>query len=909
MSLVPGSTIGAFKIQSLLGKGGMGEVFSAIDTRVERRVALKVLPQEFAADADRLRRFQLEARTLASLNHPNVALLYGLEQFGSQSLLVLELVEGETLADRLSRGPLPIDDALQIALQIAAGLEAAHEKGIIHRDLKPANIKITPEDRAKVLDFGLAKLSAPETSNSAAVLADSPTILAGSTLPGLILGTAAYMSPEQAKGKTVDKRTDIFSFGCVLYECLTGKRLFSGESATDCIAAVLHKEPDWPLLPANTPVSIQLLLRRCLSKDRSKRLHDIADARLDLEAALNGSGLNVLVPAPARKASPFVLLACLLAGIVLGALATSFFVRKDAPARNNVLPRQALVRVPGTLKAGLRMFAASPDGLRLAYVSEDRVFIRKLTESEASARQIAQSAGAVSLFWSPDSQWLGFAVGKKLLRVRADSTEAQPIAEAREAFVNAGGGAWLRDNRIIFTAGHGTNGLLQVPATGGVPSTFLAHDPNTDYDFHEPVAMPDGQSVLFIVHTGSNNVSRSIDTLAVSSGKTRKNIYVLPGGNGMGSLAYSRSGHILFSGDLSSALWALPFDLTKLRASGDPILVYPRANFITIANDGTLLFQSAAREQLKRFARVDRTGKVLAQFGVPQLYHPGSLRLSGDRKRILTASRISEEGSTDLWIQNETNSYQLTFVKEGHAIFPAWSPDNSAVTFTLRDNKDAQAWFIELLPLNGAASLRLARGLGGVFTSGSDSVVYIYFEKFGAGPYEIRSISLRGDQGGTNQPRTHYRVTGQSLVNLSLSPDDRFLAFMTSGQTDLEELYITDFPACARKYRVNSPKHAYWPVWRKIGNQLVLYFVDSDGAIHEVRVSGEGEVFSLEQPRELFRSNVEGLRLSYRDWPPGFDVSADGEEFLVFERPQGVPRETFLTMVQNFSSVLMDKDK
>jgi len=407
MALTIGTQLGSHQITALLGKGGMGEVYRALDLRLKREVAIEVLPEDFSRDADRVSRFQREAELLASLNHPNIAGIYDVQQHGDSRFLVLELVEGETLADRIAHGPIPLDEVLEIAKQIAEALEAAHDRGIIHRDLKPANIKITPEEKVKVLDFGLAKIFAEEVGNSS--VSNSPTMMSARSMPGVILGTAAYMSPEQARGKTLDKRTDIWAFGAVLFEMLTGRPAFDGETVTDLLGAVVHKEPDWTRLPGQTPASIRRLLRRCLTKDARQRLHDIADARLEIESAQHEPETAAAEPVATRR-SPGAILVLAFA-VITSALVFAFLRTRNTnepPAWSTVATRFQIYPPPNTTFAAdwNIPFAVSPDGRRIVFAAiaadgKRQLWLRPLDFE--IAQPIPGTEDGNAPFWSPDN--------------------------------------------------------------------------------------------------------------------------------------------------------------------------------------------------------------------------------------------------------------------------------------------------------------------------------------------------------------------------------------------------------------------------------------------------------------------------------------------------------------------------
>ncbi|MHC4977263.1 MAG: protein kinase domain-containing protein, partial [Planctomycetota bacterium] len=497
------SQLGPYAIDREIGRGGMGVVYLGHDTKLDRAVAIKALPEHLAQDPDRLARFEREAKTLAQLNHPNVAGIHGVEEADGSRYLILEYVEGPTLSERLDSGPLPVDEAILICAQIACGLEAAHEAGVIHRDLKPGNVKIGLDGRVKVLDFGLAKTSegasTTGSSMSQAPTMSTPATPNSPTSPGAILGTAPYMSPEQARGRTLDQRSDIWSFGVVLYECLTGLSPFAGETMSDSIGAILHREPDLSLLPAETPTSIRHLLRRCLERDKAKRLHSIADARIELEDPAQAESEVTA----AKGASPFLLAAGAVAILAIGVvgtwLATPFL---QEPAQSPMTRRFEFA--PEDETSGLPTIA--PDGSALVYIDGVRVMIRELAQLEPRVLTSISRLDAVALFWSPDSQWVGLIDVAEIKRIPAAGGEPVTIGVSpRPIFTSVGGACWSDDGRIYFVCGN--TPMYVVPAAGGVPREVFPLEKDEE-DLHEVSALPDGKGVLFVGHdaAGANTI-------------------------------------------------------------------------------------------------------------------------------------------------------------------------------------------------------------------------------------------------------------------------------------------------------------------------------------------------------------------------------------------------------------------
>ena len=566
-----GQALGPYVISAQIGEGGMGEVYRARDTKLNRDVAVKVLPAAFAADADRVARFQREARTLASLDHPNIAIIHGLEQAGDVHALVMELVPGDDLSQRIGRGAIPIDEALPIAKQIAGALEAAHERGIIHRDLKPANIKVRADGTVKVLDFGLAKVLEPFGASSD-VSQPPPTAM---TQPGMVLGTAAYMSPEQARGLAVDKRTDIWAFGCVLYETLTGRAVFSGDTLSDTIAAIFDREPHWKALPEHTPSSVRRLLRRCLEKDPKRRLPDIADARLEIDEAETTpsdarAGPTVssrIARVRTRERVGWIIAAACLTGLV----ATLAFNRAGSGDRTPAdIPSYSTSIV---LPAGVSLwsgnppgrFVLSPDGRRLAMVASDStgrsmLWVRPLDSRVAQA--LGGTEGATYPFWSPDSRFIAFLAQNKLKKIGVAGGEVVTLCDA--SFGSSG--AWNRDDVILFTP-KGNSPLYRVSASGGTPTQVTTLETASgDVQHSFPFFLPDGRHFLYFVvgSQASRTVPRGVYVGALDS--TAPGKLIEPGG----SNAKYANGHLIFL--RNGALLAQPFDVGRLELGGAPVV-------------------------------------------------------------------------------------------------------------------------------------------------------------------------------------------------------------------------------------------------------------------------------------------------------------------------------------------------
>ncbi len=654
MALNAGTRLGTYEITALLGAGGMGEVYRARDARLNRDVAIKVLPDALADDPDRLARFQREAHVLASLNHPNIGAIYGLEESGTARALVLELVDGPTLADRIAEGPLPLDETLSVARQVADALEAAHDQGILHRDLKPANIKLTKDGRVKVLDFGLAKALEPVTGSVRLQpdLTASPTITSPAmTLGGVILGTAAYMSPEQAKGKPVDKRSDVWAFGCVLYEMLTSRRPFAGEDVTDTIVAVLSKEPDWTALPSSTPEALTRLLRRTIEKDRKRRLSDIADARLEIDEA----GRPVpLIAAPVRPVAErrgleraFWAVAVLIAAVTGAAMISMW--RENAGALTfqfEIFPAANSTIVAGLPEEGGLPLAVSPDGTRVVFVATtaDGTNVLWLRPLDALTAQPMQGTeGASSPFWSPDSRWIAFFADRKLKKISASGGPPTPLCDAP----GNRNGTWGPNGSILFSPTNSAP-IQRVSEEGGipVPVTVLAEN---ETGHVRPTFLPDGRHFLYSSYFAGQTADVSIYLASVDS-PARK---LLVKGD-TANVAFA-SGHVLFVRE--TTLMAQRFDVERLALDGEPFPIVenvltalnPGFGVFSASTNGVLVYQAGSGGYRASSLRwVDRSGKEIEEVSASGNFI--DLDLSHDGKFAAVTSLERGQRSPDIWI-------------------------------------------------------------------------------------------------------------------------------------------------------------------------------------------------------------------------------------------------------------------
>jgi eukaryotic-like serine/threonine-protein kinase len=899
MALATGSRLGSFEILAGIGAGGMGEVYRARDAKLGRDVALKVLPEAFARDAERMARFQREAKVLASLNHPNIASIYGLEDSGATHALVMELVEGPTLADRIKAGASPIDEALRIAKQITEALEYAHERGIVHRDLKPANVKVTNDDAVKVLDFGLAK--AIEGDAASIDIATSPTMSRMATLAGVLLGTAAYMSPEQAKGKPVDRRADIWAFGSVLYEMLTGKMAFSGETVTDTLAAVIMRDPDWSQLPSATPIRVRVLLQRCLQKDPKQRLRDIGDARISLEEVLAGAPDAAPDAArPARlRALPWIVVAAL--AIAVAALAWVHLRTSNAPAG---IPDVVRFEIPSDAKlpAG-GPFAVSPDGRQLAYsvTGSDgivRLWIRALDSLEARPLGGSESAGIGPFFWSADSRYIAFGDGPKLKRIDVNDGGVETLCDVPGSL--ALGGSWNRDGVIIF--GQATGPIMRVAASGGSASPLTVRDPSHGEISHAfPSFLPDGRHFIY-----SRYMSKSLGTgLYIGSLDARPEeqsskplmaaeaggVYVPSPDSDPGQLLFIRGG----------ALLAQSFDPRGLKLVGEPVTVSDRVGLFrnyglfSASTNRVLVFRESTGGGNFQLGWFDTQGKTL---GTAEGYSSQfvSVSVSPDGARAIE-SRFDQ--IPVLWLTDFSRGTSTRFTfGASYAVGGAWSPDGSQIIFC--SYYDGQ-FDLYQKPANGLKDAEL------LLRSSSDRKFPTDWSRDGRFVlYDVASPQTKKDiwvlpLGGDKKPFPLLQ-TESNEQDGRFSPDGDWIAYV-SNESGRDEIYVRTFSPDAPggasdaggKWLI-STGGGTGPRWRRDGKGL--YYVAADGNLMAVDVA-TATGFQSGTPKALFHIPTSGEGNLGQSW----DVAPDGKRFL-FPVPASGQDTIPFTVVLNWQAGL-----
>ena len=874
MALTPGTRLGVYEVIAQIGQGGMGQVYRARDTRLNRDVALKVLPHLFANDVERLARLTREAQTLASVNHPNIAHIHGLEESNGVRALVMELVEGEDLSQRIARGAIPIDEALPIAKQIAEALEAAQEQGIIHRDLKPANIKVREDGTVKVLDFGLAKALEPAAGSSPSV-SMSPTITTPAmTQAGIILGTAAYMSPEQARGKTVDKRSDIWAFGCVFYEMLTRRRAFQGEGVSDTLANILTQEPDWNALPANTPTPIRTLLRRCLEKDRKRRLDSAAAARLEIDDVLAAPSAETPAREPvptrvAREAQPFrlkrrervawfVAVASIVAALAAVVAATLPW-RRDAP---ELAVLRLDVTTPQT--SDPTSFALSPDGRQVVFVAAgdggSKLWLRPLDRT--TAQPLPSTEGATFPFWAPDSRAIGFFADAKLKRLDLPGGKAQELADAS----NGRGGAWSRDGVILFAA-NVISGLLRVPATGGTPTSVTRPAPG-ELGHRFPEFLPDGRRFIFWVGPSPPEV-QGLYLGSLDAPETHRLVAADAGG------AYAHPGYLLWP--RQGVLVAAPFDVARGALSGGPVPIAPAVgssvatnrSAFSVSTTGLLAYRTGVTGR-SRLVWMDRSGRVVRALGPPdenQLVYPEP---SPDGQRVAVQRTV--QGNMDIWHVDEARGIRSRFTFDTSVDSTAvWAPDGSRLVF--RSNR------------NGVYDLFEKRATGAgdeqlLFTSPDDKIPsdwsadgrFLLFVNFVKNVPDLWALPIESQSVGTPFPVVQTRFAEDQG---QFSPDGRWIAYRTneSGQ---DEIYVQAFPGPGSKARV-SAEGGSQPRWRRNGKEL--FYIGPDNRLMAVAIGlpPDGHTPNVGAPFALFSTG-----LASRGAPKHqYAVAPDGQRFLM----------------------------
>jgi eukaryotic-like serine/threonine-protein kinase len=836
-----GFRLGPYEIEAPLGAGGMGEVYRARDTRLEREVALKLLPAAFAADPDRLARFEREAKLLASLNHPGIAHLYGFEPVtladGSRAhLLVMELAAGEDLAERLKRGPLPLDDAIDVARQVAEALEEAHERGIVHRDLKPANVKLTPDGKVKVLDFGLAKAWAGEAAPgvSSPELSQSPTLAHTGTAAGLILGTAAYMSPEQARGRSVDKRADVWAFGALLFELLTGRQLFQGETVSDVLAAVLTKEPDWSRLrAAEAPPRVERLLRRCLERDPRQRLRDIGEARIALAASdAPDDAAATAVPGGARRR----LLQALPWLLAVAALA-AWLAQRSSPAHEAPLERVAFsFEAEDSLYP---MVQVSPDGRTLAFnqgplATTNQLFLRALGSSDVQPVPLPQDRAVSSYFWSPDAQQLAIVSRGALLALDATSGAQRTIADLGQDAL-ARGGAWGPDGTILVSM-RGT--IYRVPAAGGALSPLV--EPQADrYSWNTfPRLLPDGRRFVFMSEVREAGANVPVIRVAELAEPSAARVILQ-----RGLLAGVTRDHLLYC-DMNGTLMSTAVDPNSFEPRGMATAVAQRVSldarngFVAASNAGGILAYRTAVDPQTEFVWLDRSGRRLGRLGEPGPWH--NFDLSPDGTRVIASTRQRGVPGTLFLIDAARGVTTQVLESSDSASDPTWSPDATRIAYRIRAT-------LVTRPVQGGDESVVLKETG-YPDSWSRDGRFIAYGAPRVGHYDLFAIDLTA----RDKPPVLLVQGAPQADEPRFSPNGRWIAFHSAVREGAEQVSVIPFPPTGERWQI-SGDGGVQPRWSPTGDEL--FYLDLAGRLISVAMPGS-DPRRAGVPQPLFETHL-----------------------------------------------------
>jgi serine/threonine protein kinase/Tol biopolymer transport system component len=894
-----------YSVTAALGEGGMGEVWRAEDTKLGREVALKVLPEEFAEDPERMARFEREAKVLASLNHPNIATLYGLETVESDTdagsslkpqtssgvtFLAMELVEGEDLSERIERGPVPVEEAVAIALQIAEALEAAHEQGIVHRDLKPANIKLRPDGTVKVLDFGLAK--AWESDHGDSSLSLSPTVTNHATAAGLILGTAAYMSPEQAAGTPADRRADIWAFGVVLWEMLTGHKLFEGETVSHVLASVLKDDVDLDELPAGTPARLRELTRRCLQKQPKKRLQAIGEARIALEEPLEPEEGGLVSHRPTAQSPPSKLLPMLgwvVAAVVLAAVAVMFFTRGDtepvAVYRTSIPPPEGAAFHLAAISPGAA--TVSPDGTRVVFSARDedgavRLFLRAFDQPEAIV--MSGTEGAQFPFWSPDSRWVAFFTQQDGTLKKADASGGPPITICDAQ--NGKGGSWGVDGDIVFSPNAGTP-LHRVASSGGESKPITEIDRSRHNSHRHPRFLPDGRHLLYLAR-GVNGAESAVMIASLDGGDERELMRNLV-------QAEYAAGHLFFVRD--QTLMAQPFDPGRLELRGEatPVaeqaLTIPAAAFgvYSVSAAGVLTYHVGAIEAVVAPIWYDRSGREIERLGDPGEYN--TVALSPDDRNAAFAVTPGVSGTVDIWTYDLERDLKTRFTFDDATDYlPVWAPDNQKIAFASDRAGSMQIYGMGIGGVEGPELL--VESDSDVTPRGwsPDGRWLVYSKQDEETAVDIWAVEIEGGEPLQLRAQRGVEVPG------GISPDGRWLAYF-SDESGRFEVYVTPFPDAGRRWQASTDSGVF-PFWRADGRELVyqrfdgrLMSVEVDLAEDSVRFGDTVELFDVAPPDAL---------------GPAFAPSADCQRILVIPKGEA-SGTTLLNLMVGVPEVLRER--
>jgi Tol biopolymer transport system component len=894
-----GETLSHYRVTQKIGAGGMGEVYRATDSKLHREVAIKVLPAALANDPERMARFEREAQVLASLTHPSIAAVYGLEESAGHRALVMELVEGEDLSDRIRRGPMAPDEALPIARQIAEALEAAHERGIVHRDLKPANVKVTPDGHVKVLDFGLAKAldvtpKAPGTGEPATM-----TLSAAQTRAGVVMGTAAYMSPEQASGAAVDKRADVWSFGVVLFEMLTGRRLFEGESASHTLADVIRAEIDWTRLPASTPRAIRHLLERCLERDARRRLRDIGEARIEIErqleqtaSAARSAALPIMRAPGWRQHAPWLALG--LAAGVLAATGAALLLR-PTPARSTHLRMDVKLTNDALWTQIGPALDFSPDGSRVVFITggETRRQLNVRTLDQLDDARIAEGSGSENSpyhpFFSPDSTWVGFATSAELRKVPVSGGTSLTICKVNRSR----GATWLPDNTIVFTPSP-DSGLFKVSAAGGDPQPLTTLDKTKKEATHRwPQALPGGEAVLFTSHTQSvgNFDNATIEVVTLKTG-ARTVVY-----NGGAFARYVPSGHLVYVN--KGTIFAVPFNARTFKVSGTPAPVVQNVTSSPAEGAAQIAFSPTGLMGYVRggplvpqypIVWVDREGRTSPLINEPGAY--ANPRLSPDGRRL--SLTVLRDGNWDIWVYDLDRqvSTRLTF-DEGSDSEQVWSPDGLEVMFSSDRHNAPSTLYRKPADGSGEEKAVVTTDVPMWPSSWSPDGKVVAFSASRPN-LDVGVVHL-------DSSKTEWLLTTPfAESDAAFSPDGHWMAYASTESGD-SEVYVRPFPVGGGRWQISDAGGGY-PRWSRDGREVV--YRSADG-IMAASIDVVGGSLRTGKPRQLFtgqfRGGPGGISIAGNSFAD-YDMSADGTRFVMFPRAAatGEERAGIVTIVSSW---------
>ena len=868
--LVPGQRLGRYEVLDLLGAGGMGTVYRALDPSLGREIAIKALAPTFQGDSASLKRFEREARVLATLSHPNIATIYGFERLDGSPYLVLERVGGETLAERLRRGPLPADVAAGVAAQVAAGLEEAHAKGIVHRDLKPSNVMLTPEARVKLVDFGLAKSVETEGGHEQS---SGPL-----TQAGVVLGTARYMSPEQVRGEPVDTGTDVWAFGCVLFEMLTGRPVFGGRTVSEVVAAVLRDEPDWSAVPGSTPPNVRRLLRRCLQRDRRSRLQHIGDARLELHETDDGAAGSV-VPAAAPRAWRAPLAAAVLTAAGVGGLALVLWPG-SAPVPQ---PMRLSLELPAghTLAREFSApFALAPSGSPIVVAAVEggaqRLYVRAL--AEAALRPLAGTEGARQPFFSPDGAWIGFFANRKLSKVPASGGAVLTLADIGG---NPRGASWASDSTIVVAPTQ-TSGLVRVPDAGGRPVALTTVDEAAGESSHRwPDVLPGGRWVLFTVGLEDASFDEGrIDAVSMATGERRSVL------SRAGFARYMPGGRLLFL--RGGRLHAVGFDPEGLRVRGTPEVVFDPIRYdwrnggghLAVSASGLMLYTPGEASSSEYYLSWgDAEGRLTRATDTPRAFR--DIKVSPDARRI--AAIVGTSIDSDLWIVDANGTLsRATFGLSPHR--PAWTPRGDRIAVGARQEG---RWRLLAVAASGPQySAVLVESQNRLYPNAwSPDGRHLVFQENRPGTgWDLRVLDIDASGRATGTPRV-FADTPFDESSAAISFDGRWIAYESDELDGVVQVYVRSFPDGGQKVRV-SPAGARWPVWDAAGN--LFYWQTEDNSLQQVATRAGGEQLVAGEPRSVWRGRLQEemlTRVVITVAGARYDVDARGARFVLLERP------------------------